>query len=135
MTRISSAVNMDFDNITVTVEGLDGLDKLLGADLVQKFGVLTNLAPATETVVASYTPVAGETVRVKGVFAEGENDGIVKLYIDGAVVWQGRNAWSERNVPILMEAEALATQVIELKITNLKNQNSDYSGGFYGYKI
>lgn len=132
MTRISGAVNLCWDNVTINIDELEGL---LGKDLVQEFGELLALAPATETTVASYTPAAGETVRIKGVYAEGENDGFVKLYVDGSVVWQGRNAWTERNVPILMEAEAAEGEAIELKITNLKNQNSDYSGGFYGYKI
>lgn len=132
MTRISGAVNLDFDSITINV---DELESLLGKDLVQEFGELLALAPSTETTCASYTPGAGETVRIKGIYAEGLNDGMVKLYIDGSVVWQGRNAWTERNVPILMEAQAGEGEVIELKITNLKGQNSDYSGGFYGYKI
>ena len=132
MSRISGAVNLDFDNITINI---DELEKLLGKDLVQEWGELLALAPATETTVVSYTPGLGETVRIKGVFADGENDGLIKLYIDGSVVWQARNAWTERNTPILMEAQALEGEVIELKITNLKNQNSDYSGGFYGYKI
>ena len=132
MTRISGAVNLDFGDITINV---DELESLLGKDLVQQFGTLTDLVPSTETLVVSYTPAIGETVRIKGIYAEGENDAMVKLYVNGSVVWQGRNAWTTRNVPILMEAQALEGEIIELKITNLKNQNSDFSGGFYGYKL
>ena len=132
MTRISGAVNLDFSNITINIDQLEGL---LGKDLVQEWGELPALAPSTETTVASYTPGAGETIRVKGVFAEGENDAMVKLYVDSTVVWQARNAWTERNTPIMMEAQAGEGETIELSITNLKSQNSDFSGGFYGYKI
>ena len=137
MSRISGAANIDYTLMGGGGSPIDltALLKLMGQDLVQIFGTLPNLAPATETVVATYTPGVGETLRIKGIFAEGENDGLIKLYVNGVVVWQARNAWTERNTPILMEAEAGPGKVIALKITNLKNQNSDYSGGFYGYKI
>jgi hypothetical protein len=132
MTRISGAVNLDLSSLTLDT---GGLEQLSGKDLVNAFGTIAAAIPSTDTLITSYTVLPLKKVRVKGVYFEGDADALYKLFINGTMVWQGRNAWTERNTPSSMEYEATAGQLIELKVRNLHNTNRAYSGGFYGYQL
>jgi hypothetical protein len=103
----------------------------INSNLYNAYGELLALVPTTETVAATYVP--SSAFQLKGVYGTGLNDGLFNLYIDGVRMWQGRNAWTDRNVKGTLELNVPAGKAVELKIINLKPLASDYSGGFYGY--
>jgi len=117
---------------------LDVLEQILaaqgGGNPVEKFGE-TSVSGNTETTLASYTVPAGKKVQVRGIFGEGVDNGVFRLYIDGTKVWQKRNAWTDRNVEGAMFAEATASQAIEVKVLNLMPVARDFSGGFFGIEL
>jgi len=117
---------------------LDVLEQILaaqgGGNPVEKFGE-TSVSGNTETTLASYTVPAGKKVQVRGIFGEGVDNGVFRLYIDGTKVWQKRNAWTDRNVEGAMFAEATASQAIEVKVLNLMPVAMDFSGGFFGIEL
>ena len=131
MTRISGAVNLDFDDISINI---DELEELAGKVLIHEFGTAT-IAPSVTTTLATHTVSTGKKVRIKGVFYRGDNDGLFELLVDGTVEWDGRNAWTERNTQAYIEVEAAAGLDIVLRATNRKNQSNEFSGGFYGYEL
>ena len=113
---------------------LDELEELTGKTLVQVYGS-ASVPSSSEVSLASTTVTAGQKLRVKGVYGEGGTDGLFKLYVDSVQVWQGRNAWTTRNVTASMEYEGGANEVIELKVVNLKGSTHTFTGGFYGYEL
>ncbi|GAG75225.1 unnamed protein product [marine sediment metagenome] len=70
---------------------LDELEELAGKTLVQVYGS-ASVPSSTEVSLASTTVTAGQSLRVKGLYAEGGTDGMFKLYVNSVQVWQGRNA-------------------------------------------
>jgi len=110
------------------------LENLSGKTLIQEFGE-ASVPGATETSLASTTVAVGKTLRIKGVYGEGGTDGIFRLFVDGAKVWQARNAWTDRSVNARLEVEGTAGEVVELKVENQKGSTNPFSGGFYGYEL
>jgi hypothetical protein len=108
--------------------------ELTGSVLIEEHGN-ADVASGVETTLASTTVDADKYVRIKAQWGEGDADGLWKLYIDGSVVWEGRNNWCSRNVQGLMEYQADEGVLIALKVTNLHTATSNFSGGFYGYRL
>jgi hypothetical protein len=108
--------------------------ELAGSVLIERHGS-ANISTLAEITVATFTVGAGKYVRVKAEWGEGDADGLFKLYIDGSVVWEGRNNWCNRNIQGMMEYQADAGEVIALKVTNLHTTTKDFTGGFYGYEL
>jgi len=108
--------------------------ELAGSILIEEHGN-SDVASSAEVTIASATVGADKYVRIKAQWGEGDADGLWKLYIDGNVVWEGRNNWAQRNVQGLMEYQANEGELIALKVTNLHSVTRNYSGGFYGYEL
>jgi hypothetical protein len=120
-------------NIKATIVG--DTTGLLGGDTVHKFGEQT-VAAGNTVALATYTVPVDLSLLVKGVYAEGIDDGLFALYIDSTKVWQARNSWTQRNVESDIQFNSVATGlVVELRVTNLKNLSKQYSGGFYGIRV
>lgn len=106
--------------------------QLAGNDAVNVYGSVTGV-PATEIVVATYTAaVAG---LLKAVYGEGGTDGLFKLYLNSAAIWEGRNAWTQRIITAPVEQSLAIGDIVELKVTNQKNTNHVFTGGFYVYEL
>ena len=101
---------------------------------VSKYGSVTAI-PSTEIVIATYTAPVGSTPLIKGVFGEGATDGLFTLYLNSTAIWQARNAWTERFISCLLEKTLAAGDIVELKVTNQKNTNHTFTGGFYVYEL
>ena len=132
MSRISGATNIDFGNVTINI---DELEELAGKTLVHQYDTAAGVSPAATVTILTYTVPAGKKVRVKGMFFEGSGDALFSLEIAGTEEWQGRNAWTDRNVRSGLEYEATAGQEIELLVENLNDQVHTFTGGFYGYQL
>ena len=123
-------LNADTININV-----DDLEELAGKVLRQAFGEATVSSTITESTLASFIVPTGKFLRVKGIFVEGNGEGIFRLYVAGAKKWQGRNAWTERSLNATQEISASAGETVALKVVNTKTGSHDYSGSFYGYEL
>ena len=108
--------------------------ELAGGVLIESHGE-SDVTSGAEVTLASATVVADKYVRLKAQWGEGDADGLWKLYINGSVVWEGRNNWANRNVQGLMEYHADEGELIALKVTNKHSATRNYSGGFYGYEL
>lgn len=106
---------------------------ILGGDAVNAYGEDNAVVPATETLLATYT--MGVDGILKGVYGTGETDGTFKLYVNSTSVWEMSNAWTQRNVWSLIEKALSNGDVVELKVTNNKNTNHRFTGGFYVYEL
>lgn len=124
-------ISIDADSINLNV---DELEILLGKILVENFGE-ANVAPSTENALASIIVPVGKKIRIKGVNAEGDDDGIFRLYVNSTKKWQGRNSWSNRSISDILEIEAIAGDTITLKVFNTKGTSKNYSGTIYGYQF
>jgi len=113
---------------------LDELEDLVGKTLVQAYGS-ASVPSSTESSLATTTVAVGKSLRIKGIYGEGGTDGMFKLYVNSVQVWQARNAWTTRDVFASMEFEGGASEVIELKVENLKGSTHTFTGGFYGYEL
>lgn len=110
------------------------LEQLNGFSLISKFGE-ANVATSTETLLTSDTVATGKRLRIKGINVEGNGKGLFRLYVNSVKVWQARLAWTHRSFNSIMDFEATAGQLVELKVLNRDDVAVDYSGGFYGYEI
>ena len=113
---------------------LDELEELSGKTLIQAYGS-ASVPSSTESSLATTTIATGKKLRIKGIYGEGGTDGMFKLYVNSVQVWQGRNAWTTRNVNASMEYEGGASEVVELKVENLKGSTHTFTGGFFGYEL
>jgi len=107
---------------------------ILGGDPVNAYGENNAVVPSTETQLCTYTIVNAEAI-LKGVYGTGQTDGQFKLYVNSVSVWEAENAWTQRNVGSLIEKALIAGDVVALKVTNLKNTNHRFTGGFYVYEL
>ena len=120
------------DEVDILIAIRDGIAGIGGTlPLINEWGTVTGI-PATEATIATYTVPASKTLKLRGVFGEGGTDAIYTLYIDSAVIWQQRNAWTDRNVKSGVGADVVAGEVVTLKVTNQKGTNHTFTGGFYG---
>lgn len=106
----------------------------LPINAVAFYGSVTAV-PATEILITSYTVPVGKTSTIRGVFGEGGTDGLFILYLNSNPIWQWRNAWTERAIQSPLEKTLVVGDIVELKVTNLKNTNHDFTGGFYAYEV
>ena len=130
---IIDAVNSIDINIDTLEIGLDDLEFLSGLNLVQRFNEVT-VASATESVIASYTP-SGKKLRIKGITASGQADGVFRFYNDGVRVWQWQNSQQVRGQSHNTEIEIANGKVSELRVLNEQGASKIYTGSFYGYLL
>lgn len=95
------------------------------------FGSVTAV-PSTEIVICAYAVPSGKSLTILNVYGEGGTDGLFILYRNSSPIWRARNSWTDRNVSSGLEVLGSSTDTIELKVTNQKNTNHQFSGGFYG---
>jgi hypothetical protein len=117
-----------------TEEKQDESIGLSGKTLHEDFGEAA-VPPSTESTLASIIVPVGKKIRLRGVHAEGDDDGIFRIYVNAQKKWQARNAWTNRNVNFIIELEAVAGDTIYLKAYNPKGSVKNYSGSIYGYEI
>jgi DNA-binding transcriptional MerR regulator len=91
--------------------------------------------PAVEGLIVAYAVPASKNFTISQVYGSAGTDGLWTLYINSVKKWEGRNAWTDRNVFSNLAVNATAGQTIELKVTNQKNTNHLFSGGFYGSEL
>lgn len=91
--------------------------------------------PATETLIVAYSVPASKSFTLQNVYGSSGTDGLWILYVNSVEKWKGRNAWTDRNVFSNLIIPATSSQTIELKVTNQKNINHLFSGGFYGTEL
>jgi hypothetical protein len=108
--------------------------ELSGSILIEAHGE-ADIGASFESTLATITVAADKYVRVKAEWGEANADGLWKLYINSNVVWNGRNAWTNRNVQGVMEFQVNEGDTVTLKATNLHNQTKHFTGGFYGYEL
>ena len=130
---IIDAVNSIDINIDTLEIGLDDLEFLSGLNLVQRFNEVT-VASATESVIASYTP-SGKKLRIKGITASGQADGVFRFYNDGVRVWQWQNSQQVRGQSHNTEIEIANGKAGELRVLNEQGASKIYTGSFYGYLL
>ena len=127
-------VNISVDTLNIA---LDDLENLTGKKAVHKYGAVVGV-PATETLVCTYT-IPDNTPNTRGllkfVWGEGGTDAIFRMKKNGTVIWQARNAWTERNVSQSLEILAVEGDIFTLYVENQKNTNHDFTGGFYLYEF
>jgi len=104
---------------------------IIESDALYVFGEDPAVVPVTETILASFTVSAGQTVLVKKVQGEIMTDATMRLYIDSTKVWQGKNAWTDRNFKGDVLIKVLAGEVITLKVIHGATTNHAASGGVY----
>jgi hypothetical protein len=83
----------------------------------------------------AYTIPVSKSFTLSNVYGSSGTDGLWILYVNSVEKWKGRNAWTDRNVFSNLAILATAGQTIELKVTNQKNTNHLFSGGFYGTEL
>jgi hypothetical protein len=132
VTNIKSTLVADDTGLLQDI--IDALGGASNADTIYEFGE-QSVAAGNTLVLATYTVPALKVLSISGIFGEGIDNGLFKLYIDAVKVWQGRNAWTERNVQSYLVYEATAGQVVQLRVTNIVTATRVYSGGFYGRQI
>lgn len=102
---------------------------------VYAFGEDLAVVPSTETTLATYTVPALKTFHLKHIVAEGNDDGIFRVYKNSTKVWQGRNAWTERVISSDVDVVGNASDVFTLKVVNTRATNRAYSGALYGTEL
>jgi hypothetical protein len=132
VTNVKSTIVADDTGLLQAI--VDALGGASNADIISQYGEQT-VAAGNTLVLATYTVPTAKVLNVSGLYGDGINNGIFKLYVGGAKVWQGRNAWTDRNVQSYLIYIATAGQVVELKVTNNVTSSTLYTGGFYGRQI
>lgn len=129
-------LDVNTDEIEAKLDTIIALLQSMGGSGVAKqfFGELS-VAGSTESVIASYLVPVGKVFTISGLYCEGDDDGLFRLYLDSTKVWQGRNAWTERNVKAGMSLIAVAGVTIYLKVLNLRTITRNFSGMFYGDEL
>jgi len=117
-------------------EVVDKLDQIIAAlggavNIINKFGE-ASVVPATETILCTHTIPVTKSYQNRGLFAEGNGNGIFRLYKNSLKIWQNRNEWTMRGFDSKFEFDADAGDIIELKVIHNLAINHDFSGGFYG---
>ncbi len=115
---------------------LTRLEELSGEILVQSYGEITTIASVTETLITSFTVGAGKVVRVKGCTGSGTGCATFRLYVNSVQKYEGRIVWTERNINPIIEVEALAGELVELKVEHDDTGKTyDFQGSIYGYEF
>jgi len=134
-------INVDLDDvealITITNTLLSSILAALGGAVgtITLFGELLVTATTEDTII-SYTCPVGKTFDLTGAYAEGDDDGIFRLYKNATKIWQSRNAWTERSVQTKeVSVHLVPADVLFLKVFNTKGASRNYSGGIYGNEI
>ena len=109
-----------------------GITQISEGTLTENFGEVS-VPNNTETVLATFTVPASKFVRIVGLYGEGGTDGIFRLYIDSTKIWQGRNAWTSRNVFSNRQYDAQAGEVVELRVIQQSTTHT-FSGVVWGYE-
>lgn len=113
---------------------IGGTVNIGNADLEQAFGEVS-VPTGTETVLATLTVSSGKLLRILGVYGEGVVDGIFRLYIDDVLFWQGRNAWTDRNVQAAMQYDVTEGLDVDIRVIHQNGVNQTFTGGFYGHQV
>lgn len=147
---IDAIKDIDISGITVDLSDIENLitdtNEILADILIAIQGGTTgtpififnelSVSATTELTICSYTCPVGKTFELTGVFGEGVDDGIFRLYKNADKVWQARNSWSQRNVQSKeVDVHLAPADVLYLKVYNTRNQARDYSGGIYGNTV
>jgi len=132
VTNVKSTIVADDTGLLQAI--VDALGGASNADIIHQYGEQT-VAAGNTMVLATYTVPTAKVLNISGLYGDGINNGIFKLYVGGVKVWQGRNAWTDRNVQSYLVYVATAGQVVELKVTNNVTSSTLYTGGFYGRQI
>jgi len=130
----TGSIDIDIDTVNIN---LDDLEALAGKNLEEAFGEITGIAAATETTIVSLTVPAGKKWRFKYVYAEGDQvkDTVYRLFLNSTKKWQGRSAHQDRNVSAQREFDAVAGDVIALKVEHSTGSLGAFSGSIQLYDI
>lgn len=109
-----------------------GITNISNGILSKSFGEIS-VPTATETTLCSVVVPLSKFIRLAGVYAEAKVDAIFRLYIGSTKIWQGRNAWTDRNVGSAIEDDAQPSQTIYLKVLQNNGTTQTISGSFWGY--
>ena len=135
---IDAVENIDIDlnaeNINVS---LDSLEELSGSNLVNVYKTdAVEVAKTEDELLISYDVPSGYNFMIKGVWVEGNGDGVFTLVEgEGFGIWIGRNSWTRRSFTEAYEYHVPEGATIFLKVQNPDNQSNLYTGGFWGYLI
>ena len=115
---------------------LGRLEDLSGNVLVESYGEITAIGPTTETLITSFTATTGKVTRIKGITGTGTGCATFRLYVNSVQKYEGRIAWTQRNINPIIEVEALAGQLVELKVEHEDTGKTyDFQGSVWGYEL
>jgi len=126
-------IDINVENLNISLEDLEELN---GSNLINKY-YTDNLEVDNEDsdTLIIYSVPAGFNLMLKGIWVEGNGDGVFTL-IEGEVpIWKGRNAWTRRSFTEAFEYLAPEGTDLGLIVANPNHQPNNYNGGFWGYLI
>jgi hypothetical protein len=122
------------DILTAILNALGSISPGTVGAVKQFYGSITG-SPSTETLITAYTVPIAKSFTLESVYGQAGTDGIWILYVNSTAIWSGRNAWTCPSVNSNIGKKLGAGDLIELKVTNQKNTNHNFTGGFNGSEI
>ena len=127
-------INIDLDDVEKLLQDIIDILGGTSGDIKEFYGEFPVLA-LDEDILITYLVPTGKTFYLEGFSCQGEDNGLFKILVNSNKIWQGRLAWTSPTISGTLKAKVNAGQTIYLKIENLKNKTTNFSGSIYGNQI